>query len=251
MDGVSSGLQMLSTPQIHNLLNSFEAHRSSHEGAAASHLHAAVSAAAANDAPRALSHLSEYLKISPGNAGALLASPAFLPMQGSVQDMLRHVTHDARVGAEGMIAAGRLAVSGAMANPAAIYGTEMLDVAERFAESGQLLNYIRASELSQSVIAAYSPVHVSRRKAAFGRKMAGLLAAFWGRVPLLVLLAGWFAAGMLAGIAALLARTAGVRFLSASTLQTGSEVWAIGFLGLVGVQFCISVQGARNPFNRE
>jgi hypothetical protein len=64
---------------------------------------------------------------------------------------------------------------------------------------------------------------------------------FWQRVPLLVLLAAWFALGLIGAAISLLARIAGAA-LSPATVQAGFELWGVGFLALVIVQFLITVR---------
>jgi hypothetical protein len=242
-DGVSPFLQLLSTPQIHDLLQSIETHRSSQDTAAHSHLQAATSAAADHDVPRALVHLTEFIRLNPQHAAALVTTPALIPIQGDIEGLLRHMTHDAKIGAENVIAGARLVVSSAIARPMAFNGPDVLTVAERFAASGQLLNYIRATELSQAVIASYGPVGVTLPKPMVQRNMVSLLAAWWRRVPLLILLAGWFLLGAMFVVTSLAARAANVRLLSSTIIQSGFEVWGVGFLALAGLQFCISVRG--------
>jgi hypothetical protein len=244
-DGVSSLLQLLSLPQIHNLVRGFDEHRSAQEGVAETHLQGAGAAVADHDLPRAFGHLSEYVRLSPGHAPALLAAPSLIPIQGGIQELLRHATRDAGIGAEGLMATARLVIDSAVDHPLALYGPDVLAAAERFAESGQLLNYIRASELSQSVITAYSPVRMHPRESLFRRGLAGVLGALWDKVPVLVLLSVWFALGAAAGITALMIRVSGVPLLSPAAMQEGFELWGIGFLALVGVQFCVSIRRTR------
>ena len=67
---------------------------------------------------------------------------------------------------------------------------------------------------------------------------------FWRRVPLLVLLAVWFALGLMGAAVSFLARAAGAA-LDPATVQDGFELWGVGFLVLVVVQFFITVRGYR------
>ncbi len=124
-------------------------------------------------------------------------------------------------------------------------------VAERFAESGQLLNYIRAGELGEAVIASYLQVVPRKRDSDLRRELPDLLKAMWRTVPLLVLLVGWFFAGAVIGAVLLVARMAGVPVLNPAIAQAGFEAWGIGFLALAGIQFCVRVRrsgsGNANP----
>src|ERR1700733_12244544 len=107
-DSVGGMAQLLATPQIHDLLIGIDAQPSPHGS-----LQAAVSAVADHDVPRALGHLAEYIKQNPSHADSLQATPGLMPIQGQVQELLRHVTLEARIEAEHLIAAASLAVSAA------------------------------------------------------------------------------------------------------------------------------------------
>jgi len=240
-DSVGSLLQLLSTPQIRDLLSSGDAHRSSHGGAVSDgHLQAAGAAVANRDVPGALAHLTEYIKVSPEHAAGLRATPSLIPIQGEVDQLLRHATHEAKNEAERLFATATLAVGAAGAYPRELNGPDVLAIAERLAESGQLVNYVRAAELSQAVITSYFediPVALpgaARRDLALHRTVPELMRMLWRKVPLFVLLAGWLALGVV-----------GFALLSRSAMQLGFEVWGLGFLALVGLQFYISVRNAR------
>ena len=123
-------------------------------------------------------------------------------------------------------------------------GAGLVAVAERFVESGQLVNYIRAAELSQAVIAFYNEIPQDIRLDTNSgetprRPMRELVRAWWRRVPVLVLLIGWFLIGAAGGAAATIVRIAPL------TIEAGVEVWGVGFLVLVVLQFWISVREIR------
>lgn len=245
-DSVGPLLQLLSAPQIHDLLHNIDAHRSAQEPAVLEGLlQTAAAAVAHHDVPRALAVLTEYINRNPEHAAGLPMSPALLPIHGAVEGLLRNVTQDARIGAERLIATAGLAVDGAAGkHPQGLNGAGVLAVAERFVESGQLVNYIRAAELSQAVIAFYNgaapDIALDKRSGkTLRRPVWDLARTLWWRVPLLVLLAGWFALGVAGGAIALLAR------VDASTVAAGVEIWGVGFLVLVVLQFWISVRGIR------
>jgi hypothetical protein len=248
-DSVGTLLQLLSTPQIADLLKSVDAHRSSHaiEGLD-SLVHAAGAAVAVNDIPRALTHLSEYIHKNPEHADALLTTPPLIPIQADVKELLRGITQEAKIGAEHLMANANLVVNAAAENQRNLNGPDVLALAERFAETGQLVNYFRAAELSQAMIDLYTaraPGPVTRKHSAIRRHAPELIKRAWKRVPMLVLLLGWFALGITAAAMVLLARLAGVDLATPATVQTAAEFWGMGFLVLVGVQFYLSVRGAR------
>jgi hypothetical protein len=238
-------LQLLSTPQIHDLLHNIDMHRSQQEPAVLEGLLQTAGAAVAHhDVPRALAVLAEYINRNPEHAAVLPTSPSLLPIQGEVKTLLRNMTQDARAGAERLIAAAGLAVDGAGSrHPEGLNGAGVLALAERFAESGQLVNYFRAAELGEAVIALYSGTHadIAPEKSsgrAVRRPLVEWAGRLWRRVPVLVLLVGWFALGMAVGAITVLARAA------TSTVEAGVEVWGVGFLVLVVLQFWISVRSA-------
>lgn len=238
-DSVGGLAQLLSTPQINHLLSGIDARMSSHAGAALdASLQAAVAALADRNVPRALGHLAEYIKLNPGRADALLTTPSLMPIQAGVQELLRHMTFEAKIEAERLIAGASVLVSAAAGVPPALNGPDLLAVAQRFAESGLLVNYVLASELSQTVISAYSGVARDARPPVPRRGFPELMRISWRRVPMLVLLGGWLALGLVGAGISLLARLADDA-LSPAAIQTGFELWGVGFLALVMAQFLI------------
>jgi hypothetical protein len=242
-DSVASLLQLLSTPQIHELLHNIDTHRSQQEPAVLdSLLQSAGAAVARHDVPCALAVLAEYINRNPEHAAVLPASPSLMSIEGEVKALLRNMTQDARAGAERVIAAAGLAVDGAGGkHPEGLNGAGVLAVAERFVESGQLVNYFRAAELGEALIALYNgtPADIAPDKSsvrAVRRPLVELAGRLWRRVPVLVLLVAWFALGVAGGVIAVAARTA------TSTVEAGVEVWGVGFLVLVVLQFWISVR---------
>jgi hypothetical protein len=232
-DSAGAFLQLLSTPPIQDLLRGIEAHRFSQEPAALeSLLQTAVSAMAGYDAPRAIAALSEYIGRNPEHAAALANSPLLAPIQGEVRELVHRVTEDARTEAVRMVASAGFAVDAAAKYSDQLDGPSVLEVAERFIESGQLANYIRAQELGQAVIALYA---ADRGRSERHERRAGWewVAKFWRRVPLLVLLAGWLVLGLAGSAVALLVRA------DAAAVQACFEFWGVGFLALVVIQFFV------------
>jgi hypothetical protein len=244
-DSVGHLLQLLSTPQIHDLLHTIDAHRMSQAPAALEGLLQSAGAAAGHhDVARALAVLGEYINRNPEHAAALPALSSLQPIHGEVKELLRNVTETARTDAVRLIGAAGQVVDLAAKHPEGLNGADVLAVAERFAESGQLVNYVRAAELSQAVIAFYNgaaaDAALDARPGKIVRRTAlDLAVRWWRRVPILVLLVGWFALGAAGGAVALAAR------LAASTVEAGVEVWAVGFLALVVFQFWMSVRRIR------
>jgi hypothetical protein len=234
-DSAGAFLQLLSTPPMQDLLRGIEAHRFAQEPAALeSLLQTAVSAVASHDVPRAIAALSEYIGRNPDHAAALANSPLLAPIQGEVRELVHRVTEDARTEAVSMVATAGVAVDAAVRHSEQLNGLGVLEVAERFIESGQLANYIRAQELGQAVITFYA---AERGQSERDERR---VVKFWRRVPLLVLLAGWLALGLAGSAIALLVRVAGGE-LNAAMVQACFEFWGVGFLALVVLQFFVSL----------
>jgi hypothetical protein len=234
-DSAGSFLQLLSTPSMQDLLRGIEAHRFAQDPAALeSLLLTAVSAAASRDVPRAIAALSEYIDRNPEHAGALANSPLLAPIQGEVRELVHRVTEDARGEAVRMVASAGVAVESAAGHSEQLNGLGVLEVAERFIESGQLANYFRAQGLGSAVIGFYAAGgrHAQRTER---RVMWEWLARLWRRLPLLVLLVGWLVLGLAGGALAVLARA------DIATVAAWFEFWGVGFLALVLIQFLVSI----------
>jgi hypothetical protein len=234
-DSAGAFLQLLSSPPMQDLLRGIETHRFAQEPAALeSLLQTAVSAVAGHDVPRAIAALSEYIGRNPEHAAALASSPLLAPIQGEVRELVHRVTEDARTEAVRMVASAGVAVDAAARHSEQMNGTGVLEIAERFIESGQLANYIRAQELGQAVIGFY--VAERRQSVRDDRRMVWeWVAKFWRRVPLLVLLVGWLVLGLAGSAIALLVR------VDAAAVQACFEFWGVGFLALVVLQFFVSM----------
>jgi hypothetical protein len=231
-DGVSHSLQELARPHITDLLGRLEHTRETHnpqlfEGL----LQTAVAAVRTHDIHGALSAVAEMAKLHPEHAAQLAREEVGLaPIRGEVNHLFERLTLAARLEAVQTLAAATAVVpAGDLAS------VSVIATGERFLESGTLLNYVRAVELGQSVLVLYPETS----KARSGMSLRWMRAA-WRRVPLLVLLAGWLLIGLIGGVISLTGRTVGSGPLSAGPV----EVWAVGFLVLVGFQFVVTVRNA-------
>jgi hypothetical protein len=232
-DGVSHSLQDLASPHITDLLGRLEHARNAHnpqlfEGL----LRTAVAAVGTHDIHGALSAIAEMVKLHPEHAAQLLHAEAGLaPIRGEVNHLFERLTLAARLEAVQTLAAAATVV------PARdLASISVIATGERFLESGTLLNYVRAVELGQVVLASYPGTPKVRSDMPLRR-----LRAMWRRVPLLVLLAGWFLLGLIGGFISLAGRTVGSGPVSAGPV----EIWAVGFLALVGFQFVVTVRNNR------
>jgi hypothetical protein len=157
--------------------------------------------------------------------------------------LLHRITADAKTAAERQIDGAREAVDRAQSRAPDLDGTAVLLIAARFVETGQLANYFRASELAAAVITRYAKhARSGRADQADSEAIRRKVPELWRRVPLLVLLLGWLAAGAIVGAATLLFRLAGMQLLSPAAVETAFEFWGAGFLALVLFQFYVSVR---------
>jgi len=236
-DGVSRSLLDLASPHLTDLLGRLEHSRSAHspqvfEGL----LNTAVAAVKTNDIHGALTAITAMAKLNPEHAADLVRGEAGLAsIRGEVNHLFERMTLSARTEAVQVLAAATAVVPALDLTSVSVIAT-----GERFLESGTLMNYIRAVELGQSVLDLY-PVTPQVRNEVPLRRLRAMLRSTWRRVPLLVLLAGWFLIGVIGGIASLAGRTVGPGPLSSGTV----EVWALGFLLLVGVQFFVTVRNIK------
>ncbi|HEY4089458.1 MAG TPA: hypothetical protein VGM43_26205 [Bryobacteraceae bacterium] len=125
----------------------------------------------------------------------------------------------------------------------------VLALATRMVETQQYPNYLRAAELSNTIVTWYEgplpdvpltrPISTGRTEkirharpstAASTHKWTQTTAKLWRRAPVLVLLVGWLLAG---SIVAILSRE------SSPILTT----WALGFPALVSLQFILTIRG--------
>ena len=228
-DGVSHSLQDLASPHITDLLGRLEHARNGHSPEMfAGLLRTAVAAVGTHDIHGALSAIAQMVKLHPEHAAQLGARGSGVGShprgsEPSVRAVDGGGANGSRPDACGCRDGGSC--------DAIWQSVSVIATAERFLESGTLLNYVRATELGQSVLALY-PITAKVRSDMPLR----WLRAIWRRVPLLVLLTGWFLIGLIGGIIPLVGRPVG----------SGSvEIWAFGFLVLVGFQFVVTVRNIR------
>ena len=101
----------------------------------------------------------------------------------------------------------------------------VIALANRFIETGQYVNYLRAGELGRLVIAwsgqsQNGPADHSEQNIA---RAVRRVSALWSRAPMLVLLVCWLLLGVV-------------------LIPFRAELWATGFLALVGLQFVVTLR---------
>ena len=213
-DRVVSRLLEFSNPAIHTALQFPDNHR-----AADALIHKAGEALANHDIPRALHAVGELLSRQPDADIRDLHHPAVL-------QLMNRLTLEAKIDAHRTIAAAvPLIATHRMPHEA----PAVLALASQFIETGQYVNYIRASQLGRLVISWSQPEdepwdHAEQNIAHAVRRVTAL----WRRAPLLVLLMAWFLFGIV-------------------LVPLDADAWAIGFLALAGLQFVITLRNWPRP----
>jgi hypothetical protein len=152
---------------------------------------------------------------------------------------------DARYAAERSVIKAAHAINTAgdrsWAIPAGPDPRNVLALANQFIETGQVANYLRAEELGKLVVSWYdgplSAVPLAAEQSLSPRSRDALK-KLWRRAPLLALLLGWLVTGVAAGVF--------LRVLSVPFYRTALpfDIWGVGFLVLVCVQFVVTIRGA-------
>ena len=100
-------------------------------------------ALALKDAPRAMAALTEYIHHNPERDVTLLMNQTLAAIRPELQGLVHRVTTDARLDAVRLVDAAQAAVTAAAWLPHGPDSTEVLAVAQRFIETGQLANLSR------------------------------------------------------------------------------------------------------------
>jgi hypothetical protein len=219
---------------------------------------AAVSATRSGDTSGALEKLAVLLSIDPRRAEGIASEPGLATIRGEVEALLARLTGDARLGAETRL---REATEWLQAPGAAdrqigdVKASTLLLCASQLTDAGGYANYIHSAGVSEMVLdrqrwapaeaALPSSKRVDVRMRVSGAvprvrrgAMAERLKHLWRRAPLLVLLLGWLALGLFGGSAAVVFRDD----WPAAAVALFFEIWALGFLALVGLGFYMRVR---------
>jgi len=179
------------------------------------------------------------------------AHPAQMTPQSSGLGM-----REARDSAEKSVASATRAVDAGMGHshriPDNLDPRNVLALADQFIQTGQFLNYLRAGILGRVVVSWYDgPIAVpagSTARGITGDRTKGshlrfqeILKSLWRRAPLFCLLAGWLVSGLLAGLF--------TKMLNVPAYKTALafDIWGLGFLALVVLQFVVTVRTAMRP----
>jgi hypothetical protein len=181
-------------------------HIPSDASAVATSVHHALEALANHDAPRALNIVTELIQKHPESVEPLLSNSALAPVHAAVNQIASKAHTEA---AHTLTQAAILAVP----------HEPVLTLAQQFLDTGQYINYIRAAALGRLVIAQSTPAPSGSGERAAAR-VGEVFVSFWRRAPLLVMLFAWLLTGFFVPPA----------------------LWATGFLGLVILQFVITIR---------
>ena len=188
---------------------------------------------------------------------AELSTPAMVHLLQVVEDRLHihlskasgenagSVTPDARGAAERSVSKAAHAIETSVERSRAIPDNldprMVLALANQFIEVGSVANYFRAEELGRTVVSWYDgplPLVAFVPEASPSPRVQRALQKLWRRAPLAVLFLGWLVAGIVGGVF--------LRLLSVPAYSTAVpfDIWGLGFLLLVVLQFVVTVRGA-------
>ena len=154
----------------------------------------------------------------------------------------------------------------------------LIQIGHRLIEAGGYANYVRTSELANTLQTAYWAANVvqpaleitgaaalRKENTKLGRQGAGeatfalahhtwgtlreklppRLEALWGKAPLLALLSAWFTLGLGAGVLSFLAKAVWPDSWIVPASDFGFQLWGVGFLAIVGFGFWARVRRPR------
>lgn len=258
-DAVAGLLRELSASQITSLLEIIEPALSPERTTQLDQLvRAAVSATRDGDTSGALAKLAALVLLDPRRAEGLASAPALAPIRKEVEALLARLTAAARLGAETRLRGATEwlqapnVVDRQIEN---VKASTLLLLASQLIDAGRYANCIHSAEVSQMVLdrQRWAPAEVAtplskRVDARIGipratpwirrEAMVAWLKNLWRRAPLLVLLLGWLAVGLVGGSVAAVFRDE----WPAAAVALFFEIWTLGFLALVGFGFYMRVR---------
>ncbi len=188
----------------------------------------ASQSATSGDVARAISLVGEFVKLDPRRADTVASEPAFQPMRADLERLLVQLREVAKIDAEAHVdrAAQLLKETGItrIAEWDAPAET-VLGVASHLIEYGTYFNCTSGTELARVVAEnCNAPRTASRSGIGLSYRFVEHTRKLWKHAPLLVLLLGWLALGLVVG---------GTAALTRSSLPRLTELWASGFLALI------------------
>lgn len=196
-DEIASSLLNLANSHIGQLLEQMDEARLTLDPALLdSLLQRAETAARSNDIAAALSAVTELIRMNPERGAQLVRESLSLRLiQGEVNDLLQRLELGAKAEAERTLAAASAAVEAGKGTSAeASLYPQLLAVAQQFIETGQHMNFVRAAELGQAILAS---IPAGTGKKASAQAPAGARERRRRRSPMLVAL-GWVSLALIA-----------------------------------------------------
>lgn len=221
-------------------------------------LHESIRVAAESNVPQALVKLAEFAALDPRRAEALAREPGLAPIHREVEQFISRLASAAHADAEARLdrAAHLMESVGRESGPKVA-----MVVAGRLLEAGGYANCIRSAQVSQALIDRYGyvpnpvapaladeeivPIDFERALRRWRQQWAPRVGHLWLRAPLLLLLLAWFAVGLAGGCVYAMLRHWWPETWPESLVTGGFELWAVGFLALVGFGFYARVRNVR------
>lgn len=184
-DEIAGSLLNLTNPEIGRLLDRLEQARLALDPAALDALfRTALAAAKANDMPSAMAAIARLVKLDPERGAQLVReSVSFAPARTEVNELVQQLSMNAKMEAERTLAAASRVIEGS--SPADM-GAQMLALAQRFVDTGQHINFVRAQELAQAVLSGDPRLRGTRAEP---RRPRILTILGWASIGFLVLVA--------------------------------------------------------------
>lgn len=216
------------------------------------------------DSTRAIANLREIAAVDPPRVEILRLDPVLGPIRPEMERLLHQLTGAAKMEAEETLARAAQLVQSAGEKMLPNWQTRpeaLMQVAHQLLETGGYANYLRSAELGRAIV-DYSPwivnyttapawkaanedvlakralqAAVEKSWTAVRKRAPFTLRTLWLRAPLLMLLLGWLGLGLVGGPASILLRSLWPETWPAALIDAFYELWAIGFLALVGFGF--------------
>ena len=184
-DEIAGSLASLADPEIGRLLDRLEQARLALDPEALETLfRVAAAATSLRDMPSALAAITQMVKLDPERGAQLVReSVQFAPVLTEVNELLQLLSMNAKTEAERALAAAWRAIEGR--SPAET-SAQMRVLAQRFVDPGQHLNFVRAEELAQAVLAGYPS---NRAAKATGQRQRIFTILGWSLLGFLILVA--------------------------------------------------------------
>jgi len=230
--------------EISRLLTGGETPRPPDPAQTAELFSAVISAAKDGQAKPVLDRLTALAALDPRRAAAAVSDPALAPVRAEAEALLARLASSARLNAETQLEAATLRWRG----PESVWQplpdlqpATLLLWANRMMEDGGYANYIQLTAFCQAIIDLHPGKTRAARQRAPREPLRSRFGRLWRRAPLLILLLAWLAVGIGVGVSSALFPER----WTAAQVDLFFEIWALGFLALIGLQFYMRVRRRR------